>query len=91
MEVKSVGTFSVILVKDVTPPLYNKNIEKPLHYIVKVCFFSKMLSMLSRWSVCRNKELWIRCQGVFGVNIEFTQKELSDYLSDVFLIVFKGI
>ena len=40
------------------------------------------------WSVCDAKELRIRCQGVFGVNIQFTQKELSDYLSDVFLIVF---
>ena len=47
--------------------------------------------MRSRWSVFRTKELWIRCQGVFGVNIQFTQKEVSDYLGDVFLIVFKGI
>ena len=44
--------------------------------------------MRSRLSVCRAKELRILCQGVFGVNIQFTQKELSDYLSDVFLIVF---
>ena len=44
--------------------------------------------MRSRWSVCGAKELRIRCQGVFGVNIQLTQKELSDYLSDVFLIVF---
>ena len=44
--------------------------------------------MRSRWSVCGAKELRIRCQGVFGVNIQFTQKELSDYLSEVLLIVF---
>ena len=29
----------------------------------------------------------IRCQGVFGMNIQFTQKELSDYLNDMFFIV----
>ena len=77
--------------KRCNPSLIQQKYRKPFHYIVKVCFFSKMLSMRSRWSVCRSKELWIRCQGVFGVNIQFTQKELSDYLSDVFLIVFKGI
>ena len=41
--------------------------------------------MRSRWSVCRAKELRVFC-----VNIQFIQKELSDYLSDVFFIVFKG-
>ena len=35
-------------------------------------------------AICRAKELRIPCQtGVFGVDIQFTQKELSDYLNDV--------
>ena len=43
--------------------------------------------MRCSWSICRAKELWIPCQtGVFGVDIQFTQKELSDYLNDVFWI-----
>ena len=43
--------------------------------------------MLCSWSVCRAKELRIPCQtGVFGVDIQLTQKELSDYLNDVFWI-----
>lgn len=43
--------------------------------------------MRCSWSVCRAKELRIPCQtGVFGVDIQFTQKELSDYLNDVFWI-----
>ena len=38
-------------------------------------------------SFCCAKELRIPCQtGVFGVDIHFTQKELSDYLNDVFWI-----
>ena len=38
-------------------------------------------------SVCRAKELRIPYQtGVFDVHIQFTQKELSDYLNDVFWI-----
>ena len=43
--------------------------------------------MRCNWSVCRAKELRIPCQtGVFGVDIQLTQKELSDYLNDVFWI-----
>ena len=43
--------------------------------------------MRCSWSVCLAKELRIPCQtGVFSVDIQFTQKELSDYLSDVFWI-----
>jgi len=43
--------------------------------------------MRCSWSICRAKELRIPCQmGVFGVDIQFTQKELSEYLNDVFWI-----
>ena len=55
--------------------------------LLKCSFFTKMLSMRCSWSVCRAKELRIPCQtGVFGMDIKFTQKELSDYLNDVFWI-----
>ena len=46
-----------------------------------------MLSIRYSWSICHAKESRIPCQtGVFAVDIQFTQKELSDYLNDLFWI-----
>ena len=46
--------------------------------LLKSSFLSKMLAIRCSWSVCRPKELPIpRQTGVFGVDIQFTQEELS--------------
>ena len=55
--------------------------------LLKCSFFNKMLSVRCSWSVGPAKELRIPCQtGVFGMDIQFTQKELRDYLNDMYWI-----
>ena len=59
--------------------------------LLKWNFFNKMLSMCCNWSVGPAKELRIPCQtGIFGMDIQFTQKELSDYLNMYWIELLKA-